>query len=229
MIADNLVGSEEAVFDALLEFVSVNRLSEVGDVGGVFRFLRSGSEADLDRSIKVVEDFPPCGIFGGAATVALIDNDEVKEVSGDAFEDFILLVGTGERLIEAEVDLVGWIDLSVFDLGHDRAEGLEVIDEGLVGEDVSINEKESALGSPCLPESPNDLEDGVGLACARGHDEEETAVAFGNGFHDAVDRLALVVAGLFSVGVEVVRFEDELFFLVLDVSVLFVAFPNFVW
>ena len=59
VIADDLVGSEEAIFDALLERVGVNGVAEVGDVRNVFRFLGGGSETELIGSLKVVEDFPP--------------------------------------------------------------------------------------------------------------------------------------------------------------------------
>ena len=65
--------------------------------------------------------------------MALVDYDQVEEVAGDGFKDFIFFVGAGEGLVKTEVDFVGWVDLPVFDLGHDRTEGLEVVDEGLVG------------------------------------------------------------------------------------------------
>ena len=47
--ADHLVGGQEAIFDALLERVDVDRLAEVvrgGDVGG---FLGRGGQSDLRR------------------------------------------------------------------------------------------------------------------------------------------------------------------------------------
>ena len=44
---DDLVGREEAVVDALLQRVGVDRLAEVVDVRDVLGFLRRGGQADL--------------------------------------------------------------------------------------------------------------------------------------------------------------------------------------
>ena len=76
----HLVGSEEAIGDALLERVGVKRLAEILDIRNIFGFLRGGSEADLGGGGEMLEDFPPSGILCGAATVALVDDDEVEEI-----------------------------------------------------------------------------------------------------------------------------------------------------
>ena len=81
VVADDFVGCEEAVINSLFELVGVNGLAEVGNVRSVFGFLRGGREADLDGVGKVVENFTPSGVFGGAASVALVDYDEVEEVT----------------------------------------------------------------------------------------------------------------------------------------------------
>lgn len=47
---DHLIGSQEAVADALLEGIGVNRIAEIFDIGDVFGFLRRGGEADLRRA-----------------------------------------------------------------------------------------------------------------------------------------------------------------------------------
>jgi hypothetical protein len=49
MDLDHLVGCEEAIADALLQGIRVNRRAEIIDVGNVFRFLGRGGEADLRR------------------------------------------------------------------------------------------------------------------------------------------------------------------------------------
>ena len=45
--AHDLVGREEAVLDALLERIGVDRFAEIVDVGDVLGFLGRGGEADL--------------------------------------------------------------------------------------------------------------------------------------------------------------------------------------
>ena len=52
--ADDLVGREEAVGDALLERVGVDRVAEVLDVGNVSGFLGRGGQADLGRRREVL-------------------------------------------------------------------------------------------------------------------------------------------------------------------------------
>lgn len=213
----------------MFECVGVDRLSKVGDVGYVFGLLWGGSEADLDGAAEIVENLAPGGVFRGATTVALVDDDEIEEVTGDGLEDFVFFVGTGEGLVKAEVDFVGGVDLSILDLGHDGPERLEVIDEGLVCEIVSIDEEEDALGLLSLPKAPDDLEGRIGFAGPRSHNEEKAFLTLCDGFESAINCFCLVVTRCFTPGVLMVGLEDELFFLVLDVPVILVALPEFGW
>ena len=59
VVADDLVGREKAVFDALPQRVGVNRLTEVIDVGDVFCLLRRGGQPDLRCAGEVFKDFAP--------------------------------------------------------------------------------------------------------------------------------------------------------------------------
>ena len=85
--ADDLVGGEEAVLDALLERVGVDGLAEVVDVGDVLGLLRRGGQADLGGGGEVLEDLPPGRVLGGAAAVALVDDDQVEEVRRELLVD----------------------------------------------------------------------------------------------------------------------------------------------
>ena len=229
---DDLVGGEEAVLDALLERVGVDRLAEVMDVGDVLGFLGRGGEADLRGGGKVVEDLAPGGILGGAAAVAFVDDDEVEEAGRELAEELLPLLRAGDGLVEAEIDLVGGVDAALLvegggefdlgavgaldglgagaELGHGRAEGAEVVDHGLVDEDVAVGEKEDAFLPPGLPEPPDDLEGGVGLAGAGGHDEQDAVLPLGDGFDGGVDGVALVVARCLAAAVVEVVLEDDL-------------------
>ena len=88
MDLDDLVGREEAVVDALLQRVGVDRLAEVVDVRDVFGFLRRGGQADLGGAGEVVEDFAPGGILRGAAAMALVDHDQVEEPGENSRKSF---------------------------------------------------------------------------------------------------------------------------------------------
>ena len=103
--ADDLVGREEAVVDALPERVGVDRVAEVLDVGDVLRFLGRGGEADLRGGGEVFEHLAPGRIVGGAAAVTLVDDDQVEEVRRELLVDVLLFLRAGDGLVEAEVDL----------------------------------------------------------------------------------------------------------------------------
>ena len=87
----------------------------------------------------------PRGIGIGAAAMALIDDDEVEEIFAELLVDIPLFFGAGDSLVESEVDLETFVDGPIRDLRHRRAEGLEIVGLGLVGEDVAIDEEEDAL------------------------------------------------------------------------------------
>ena len=211
--AHDLVGREEAVRDALPERVGVDRLAEVVDVGNVLRFLRRRGHADLGGGREVFEDLAPGGVLGGAAAMALVDDDEVEEVRRELLVDVLLFLGAGDRLVEAEVDLEGLVDRAVGDLRHRLTERLEVVGHGLVGEDVAVGEEEDALLRAGLPEPPDDLEGGVGLAGAGGHDEQDAVLAAGDGLDGAVDGDELVVARRLAGAVVVVVLRGDSFLL----------------
>ena len=110
---DHLVGREEAVVDALLQRVGVDRLAEVVDVGDVLRLLRRGGQADLRGAGEVLEDLAPGRVLGRAAAVALVDDDQVEEAGRELAEELLPLLRAGDRLVEAEIDLVGRVDAAL--------------------------------------------------------------------------------------------------------------------
>ena len=83
------------------------------DVGDVFGLLGRGGEADLGGGGEVLEDLAPGGILGGAAAVALVDDDQVEEAGRELAEELLALLRAGDRLVEAEVDLVGGVDAAL--------------------------------------------------------------------------------------------------------------------
>ncbi len=112
----------------------------------------------------MLKDFPPSGVLRRAATVALIDNNEVEEVRGKLLVDLLFLLGTGDRLIEAKVDFVCGLDTAGLTLDgggdlplgairaldgfgfsaefcHRRAERAEVVHHRLVDQDIPVGEE----------------------------------------------------------------------------------------
>ena len=207
-----LYGARKPSCDALLERVGVNRLAEIMNVGDVFGFLGRGREADLGSGGEIFENLSPGGILGGAAAVALVDDDQVKKAGRELPEELLALLRPGDGLVEAQIDLVGGVDAALlverrgeFDLGavfaldglraraefgHRRAEGAEIVDHRLVDEDVAVGKEQDAFLAAGLPQAPDNLKGGVGLAGAGGHDQQDAVLALGDGFDGCVDGVA---------------------------------------
>ncbi|MNL00154.1 hypothetical protein D3C87_1205760 [compost metagenome] len=110
--------------------------------------------------------------------MALVHHDEVEEVGAELLVDVALLFGSRDGLIEREVDLVALVhqfgrlvhrQVHVLDrhlalridtldalgirtqFGHRALEGPEVIDHGLVDEDVAVGKEEDSLLGAALP------------------------------------------------------------------------------
>ena len=77
---DHLVRREEAVMDALLQRIGVDRFAEVVDVRDVPGLLGRRRHADLRGRREVFEDLAPGGILRRAAAMALVDDDQIEEV-----------------------------------------------------------------------------------------------------------------------------------------------------
>ncbi|MDT4838060.1 hypothetical protein FQZ97_718060 [compost metagenome] len=226
--AHYLVGGEEAILDALLEGVAVNRLAEIGDAGNVFGFLGRGGKADMGGAGEVLEDLAPGRVLGGAATVAFVDYHQVEEVRRELLVDVLLFFGASDGLVQRQVDLVGGVDLALGDLGHRLAERLEVVVLGLVDQDVAVGQEEDALLLPRFPKPPDDLEGGVGLAGAGGHHQQDAILATRHRLDGAVDGIHLVVAWHAPGAVVVIRRLDPLFGFALQALPPAVALPEFI-
>ena len=196
---DDLEGREEAVVDAFLQAVGVERLAEIGDVRLIARFLRCGCHTQLDGVGEVLENLAPVAVVLRTSAMTLIDDDQVEELRLEQLAIVLLAALPNHLLIECEINLVGRDArtevLLVVDFMDGLAQWLEVLVDGLVDEHVSVGEIEHLLHQPCLQKSVDDLEGGVGLARARCHHEQKAFLPLGNSVHGSVDGIALVVAG----------------------------------
>src|SRR5262249_40198662 len=118
-------------------------------------------------------------------------------------------------------------DFSILDFRHDGAERLEVVDERLVHQYVPIGKKQDTLDNSGLPEAPDDLKCGVGLASPRRHHEKHPPLAIRYSFDSSVDCIYLVVARFLARGIVVVRLNHQTFSFVLDAAESLVPLPEF--
>ena len=75
------VRREEAVLDALAQRVRVERTAEVPVRVDIRVGLRCRGESELDRGVEIVQDLPPHRFLASAATMALVDDDQVEVIS----------------------------------------------------------------------------------------------------------------------------------------------------
>ena len=168
--AENFVRSEEAVVDTLFQTVCIDGFTEVRDIGYLFRFLRRSSHTDLRGTVEVFEYSAPTGVLLGAATVTLVDDDEVEEIRLECTERLFVLI-TRQLLIEGQIQLIGAIQLFALDFRHDLCKRLEVLLHGLVNEDVAVSKEQDLFLSAGFPKAVDNLESSIGLAGAGRHNE----------------------------------------------------------
>ena len=190
---DHFVGRKKTVFYALLEGIAVDWFTKVIDIGDLFGLFRCRRQAEMCGRRKIVQNLPPGEVSFGTAPVTLINYDKVKEIRGELFVDILLFFVSGNRLVQRQVNLKRLVDLALADLGHRRTERLEVVVFGLINENVAVGQKQDAFLLSRLPQSPDNLEGGVGFASTGGHDQQNTILPFGNGFYCTVNGVGLVI------------------------------------
>src|SRR5690606_26584118 len=79
----HLVRSKKAILYALLERVGINGFAEVFGAGNRFGFLGGGSKANVGGCFEIIQNLTPGTVFRGAATVALVDDDQIEEVRAE--------------------------------------------------------------------------------------------------------------------------------------------------
>ena len=131
--------------------------------------------------------------------MALIDDDQVKKARREFPEKLLALLRPGDGLIKPQINLVGSVDAALFverrgefdlgpvcaldglrartELGHCRTERPEIIHHRLIDEDIAVGKEQDAFLAPGLPQPPDNLKRGVGLAGAGSHDEENPVLA----------------------------------------------------
>src|SRR5262249_48781004 len=130
----NPIRGQEAIGDALLEAIRVERVAEV-DVGvSVVLPERRGRHSELGSWVEGLQDVPPVAVVTSGAAMALVHDDEIEEVRGVFLEESRPAFILGDGLISGEVHLPALDRLTFLDLVPGISEGskrlvLRVIDE----------------------------------------------------------------------------------------------------
>ena len=209
----------------MFQTVCIDGFTEVRDIGYLFRFLRRSSHTDLRGTVEVFEYSAPTGILLGAATVTLINDDEVEEIRLKCTERLFVLI-TSQLLIEGQIQLIGAIQLFALDFRHDFCKRLEVLLHGLVNEDVAVSKEQDFFLSTGFPKAVDDLKRSIGLAGTGRHNEEDTILPTGYCINGAVDGDTLIVARGLITRLEIIRLGNELLLLRREVLVADMPLPE---
>lgn len=71
--------------------------------------------------------------------MTFVNNNQVKKDRRELFVNILLFLSTGHRLVERQVDFIGFVGLTLFNLGHRLTKWLEVVCLGLVNQDVTVS------------------------------------------------------------------------------------------
>ena len=134
------IRGQEAVVDALLEAVGVERVAEVEVRVAVFVAQRGGGHAELVGGLKPFKDFTPVGIFFRAAAMALVHDDEVKEVSREFLVQPRPALVFRDRLVGGEIKFAAEDRLATFDFVPGIAERREDFVLGIVHQEIAVSQ-----------------------------------------------------------------------------------------
>ena len=200
---DDLERRQEAVVNALFQTVGIDRVSEIAQIGDVFCLFRCGSHADLGGVGEVLQNPPPAAFLLGRAPVALIHDDQVKEVGREELTEVLLVVVSHQLLVEGEVHLVGGDGAGVIfghiDLVSHLLQRGEVLLDGLIHQNIAVRQIEHLALHAAFQEPIDDLKGGVGLSGSGGHHQQKSLLPLGNGVHRPIDGDPLVVPGRISI------------------------------
>ena len=83
------------------------------NVGYVLGFLRRGREPDLGSAGEIIENLSPRRIVGGAATMALVNDDQIEKAGREFPEKFLALLRPRDGLIQAQINLIRGVDAAL--------------------------------------------------------------------------------------------------------------------
>ena len=181
--ADDLVGSEEAVLDALLQRVGVDRLAEVVRCSrrtsspSASRSGRSGWRTRSSRGSRA-RPSPRAALPRWHSSTTI----RSKKSGENCLKMVLCPRSPDDRLVEREVDLVRLVDLcGSVSFVIAPPNGLKSF--VLVWSTRMLRSARNRIRflTPGLPQPPDDLERGVGLAGAGGHHEQDAVLPLGDG------------------------------------------------
>src|SRR5690606_8798145 len=118
--------------------VGINGFAEVFGAGNRFGFLGGGSKANVGGCFEIIQNLTPGTVFRGAATVALVDDDQIEEVRAEFTVGVLVFIVVGQPLIQRQIDFVGFVDGLVLDHRHFVFEMTKIAAPGLVDQGIAV-------------------------------------------------------------------------------------------
>ena len=195
---DNLKGSQEAVFNTLLQAIDVNRVSKIIYVRYFFALLGCCCHTNLGRRRKILQNFTPVAVFLCTSTMTFIHNNEIEVFCGDLSKVFFVIL-SDHLMIECKVYFMGCNLTQTFLIGEVHfVNGLfkrrKVLQNTLVNKNISVSQIQDSLFKVRTEQTVNNLKSGVCFSCTRCHDKQQSLLSSGNGFNSSVYSVSLIVA-----------------------------------
>ena len=99
--------SKETVLDPRLQTVLIDRFSEIVYVRHIHGLFRCRCHTDLSSALEVFKDPSPTAVRLSGPPVALIDDDEIKEIRIKELAVVLLIIIPDQLLIQGKIDLIG--------------------------------------------------------------------------------------------------------------------------
>ena len=120
--SNDFIGGKKTIIDALLQTVRINGFAKISDVADFVRFFGCRSHPDVDGGIEIIKNLSPKRFIPRASAMAFIHHNQIKKIGLKLSERFLIFIPR-ELLIEAHVNLVGAIEGSLLDFGHNLFKG----------------------------------------------------------------------------------------------------------
>ena len=103
---DDTIRRQETIIDAFLQTIAVDGIAKIINIRHILRFLRRSCHTDLHSRMEILQYTPPAAFLFGRTTMALIHNNQIKEIRPEQITVMLLIIIPNQLLIKRKIDLV---------------------------------------------------------------------------------------------------------------------------
>ena len=196
---NDLERCKEAILNAFFQAVCINWLPKVAEIGDVFGFLGRSGHTNLRCRLEIFQNSAPAAFFFGRTSVALIYNDQIKEIRRKQLTEMFLIIITHQLLIKGKIHLVrsdgSFVILCNVNFVRHFFQRGKVLLDGLIYQNIPVCQIENLSLQSALQQPVYNLESRIGFSSSGCHYQQKPLLPFGNCIYRSVDCNALVITG----------------------------------